>query len=110
MTKINNRPLLFCFLAFGLGIYFAMPIFAGKVFELIFVFVALGVVSFLCWKYKNYKRLTIIMISFIVGVCSFFISSNLFGGKRFENVEHEISGRIAVTTVKDNHQNLILCI
>ncbi len=108
MIKINNRPLLFCFLAFGLGIYFAMPIFACNVFALIFVFATMGSIIFLCCKYKKIKRLILILVSFGIGICAFFISANSFEGKRFENIEHTISGRIAVATTYDNYQNVII--
>lgn len=108
MTKINNRPLLFCFLAFGLGIYFAMPIFASNVFALIFVFATIGTITFLSFKYKKVKRLMLVLVSFVIGICAFFISANSFGAKRFDNVEHTISGRIAVATPYDNYQNVII--
>ena len=109
MTKIfNNRPLFYCFLAFGLGIYFAKPIFSFDVPVLIYVAIALAVITFLCIKYKHIYRLLLILACFLIGIGSFFISMASFNGKDYGDSEYEICGRVCESTIYDSSQSLIL--
>ncbi len=108
MTKINNRPLFFCFLAFALGIYFARPIFCLNVYTCIFCFAFLFVFAFLCIKYKKIKTLILIFSAFCVGLGVFFISFFSFGAKSFENENYLISGRVCSCTTYENSESVIL--
>lgn len=105
---LNNRPLFFIFVAFGLGIYFARPIFSLNLFAIIFCSVLIGAISFLCIKYKLFKRLALIFICVCLGFGSFFLSTRLITGKSYGDDKHIVVGRVCATTVYDNSQSIIL--
>ena len=108
MKVINNRPLFFVFIAFGLGIFFARPIFSLSVQMCIFAFLVIGACFCLCIKYKHIKRLALIICSFLIGVICFFVSSNNFIKQDYGMQNYEISGRVAISTNYSNSQNLII--
>lgn len=109
MTKIiNNRPLFYCLLAFGLGIFLTRPIFSGDIESILFIFFATCVLIFLCLKFKLWRRLFLILICFCLGMATFFISCATFNGKDYGSKEVQVIGRVCVMTEYDNSQRLIL--
>lgn len=109
MKKIlNNRPLFFCFLAFGLGILIAKPIFSLNVFYCVLAILLFGIVLFLCCKFKKFASFTLICLCFGLGVLSFYLSEVNFGAKNYGSTQLEISGRTLVATIYESSQNVIL--
>lgn len=109
MTKIlNKRPLFFCFLAFGFGIYFAKPILSFNIITILFVLFCISAISVLCVKHKVIYSLLLILLCFLIGIGTFLISTNSFKPQNLTNDIHEIIGRVSVVTEYDNSQSLIL--
>lgn len=109
MTKIlNNRPLFYCLLAFGLGIFFARPIFLLEVGYCVFAGLSLVALIFLCVKFKRIKRLLVILIAVCLGALTFFISLACYDAKDYGTGNHDVVGRVCVSTVYDSSQNVIL--
>lgn len=104
---INDRPLFYCFLAFGFGILFARPIFSLQILPSVFIFACLSVILCLCLKYKKFVSICLIAVSFLIGLFSFFVSEKSFECKSYDG-NNIISGRVCVASITNNNQNIIL--
>lgn len=109
MIKIlNDRPLFYCFLAFGFGILFARPIFSLEIIPCILISLCIGLIAFFCIKYKKIVSVFLIIICFLLGILSFFISTQNFKSKDYSNQECLITGRICVVNIIEDNQSVIL--
>lgn len=109
MIKIlNDRPLFYCFLAFGFGILLAKPIFSVNIFYCVLTALIFAIITFFCIKFKKIISISLIFICFLIGFLSFYLSSLAFNVKDYGTAEMEISGRVCVSTIYENSQNVII--
>lgn len=109
MTKLlNKRPLFFCFIALGFGIFFAKPILSLNAVTISFVISAFSIVCYLCIKHKVFLSLLLVIVSFLIGIGAFLISVNSFNAKDYLSSSLNISGRVQIVTNYEFSQNLIL--
>ena len=94
---IHSRPLLFIFLAFGLGIYFARPIYTFDFLVITFFVIAFLFVIFLCVKYKHFKRAFLITLCLSIGIL-YSLLTNIFYVNTHYVSNHIVTGRVAVCT------------
>lgn len=92
---INYRPLLYCFLAFAVGIGFANYIFEPDFFIITLAILMLITIGVLCFIYKLWKRFLFILLAFICGASAFFIDANNFLGTTYNGQTVTVQGRIS---------------
>ena len=105
---INNRPLFYCFLAFGFGILLAKSIFSLNILCVVLVGIICALITFLCVKYKKLISVALIAACFGLGLLSFFVVDSNFGAKNYGKEKLEITGRVCVSTIYENSQNVII--
>ncbi|MDY2696487.1 MAG: ComEC/Rec2 family competence protein, partial [Eubacteriales bacterium] len=106
--QINFRPIFYCFIALGLGIYFARSIFSANIYIIFALSLALIALTVICIKYKCVKRLIILFSTFVLGVGIFALSLVTFSGNNFTNGTYTVSGRIVIVNDYSGMQNVIL--
>ena len=106
--QINFRPIFYCFIALGLGIYFARSIFSANIYIIFALSLALIALTVICIKYKCVKRLIILCSTFVLGVGIFALSLVTFSGNNFTNGTYTVSGRIVIVNDYSGMQNVIL--
>ena len=106
--QINFRPIFYCFIALGLGIYFARSIFSANIYIIFALSLALIALTVICIKYKCVKRLIILCSTFVLGVGIFALSLATFSGNNFTNGTYTVSGRIVIVNDYSGMQNVIL--
>ena len=104
---IHSRPLLFIFLAFGLGIYFARPIYTCQIWATIFFLLSFITITVLCIRFKYIKRLLCITIAICVGMLSGLLTDVLYVQKHYDG-EHIVSGRVMASKVYDYSSSLVI--
>jgi len=106
---INYRPIFFIFTFMLLGIYFAKYIFSCNLIYISLLIVLFSCVLFLTIKYKVYKRLILIVLSFIVGLLAFCIDVNSFNNNKINlNNDYTISGVVDEVNNSNYSSNVIL--
>lgn len=105
---INFRPIFYCFISLGLGIYFARQIFCANLFILIAISLAFAFLTFVCIKYKCITRLLMVASAFVLGVGIFALSIATFNNVKLEAGNYLVSGRINTVTTYSSSQSVLL--
>ncbi len=105
--KINYRPIFYFAVMFVLGLLMAKYFVNISILHIIFVAIIFLFLFFICFKFKYFKRLTILCLAFLIGVFYFIGGANIFMQEDISTLV-SVTGRIKSATYYQNYDSYVL--